>query len=267
MLPDEQLPLLGPRGDDATHATAHDPLEQAHHDTAASGQFSTDLCDCCAGPQSYAICLVSACVPCVGHAIVSDAASGHTSGQSRPYLIYTLALCPFLCLAQTLLGSLARGKLRRQYNMADAPCNGVHFAHDQVPMARESTRVCRNCTRLAQSRQVRTYMHLAGPQLRDLAPHLKRAVHCNLASRLVASAKLVIHTGPVVRHNHVTAAARADVRMHMCCHCCSTAQEMRHVRDLEGPLFRKRATHAPGTEFVDGVDLASFCLADCLGGL
>ena len=141
MLPDEQLPLLGPRGDDATHATAHDPLEQARHDAAASGQFSTDLCDCCAGPQSYAICLVSACVPCVGHAIVSDAASGHTSGQSRPYLIYTLALCPFHCLAQTLLGSLARGKLRRQYNMADAPCNGVHFAHDQVPMSRESTRV------------------------------------------------------------------------------------------------------------------------------
>ena len=73
-------------------------------------------------------------------------------------------------------------------------------------------------------------MQRAAPQLRDLAPHRKRAVHCNLASRLLASAKLVIHTGPVVRHNHVTAAARADVRMHMCCHCCSTTQEMRHVR-------------------------------------
>ena len=128
MLADEQTPLLDPHSG-ATYATAPDPNEQAGHDAAASGKFSTGLCACCAGQQGCVSCLISFYLPCLGHAIVADAASGHASGQRDPFLLYTLGF--FLCpgVTQIALGSLARGKLRHQYGMAEAPCGGAHFVH------------------------------------------------------------------------------------------------------------------------------------------
>jgi hypothetical protein len=48
----------------------------------------------------------------------------------------------------------------------------------------------------------------------------------------------------------------ADLCAHVCCHPCGTAQEMRHVRDVEGPLFKPRSAPPASGDMVSNLAAA-----------
>lgn len=121
-----QEPLLPPPGAPGTPAAYPDQGGSAVPPTAK--HFDTGICECCTGPDGCVICLVSDCLPCVGHALVADAASQHTSGKLMPLLLYTLGNSFFPCATAIVLGTLARGKLRQTYGMESNTCGGARLA-------------------------------------------------------------------------------------------------------------------------------------------
>lgn len=128
-------PLL--RDPDAPPATAGTPAacpeQEAATGAVIADDFNTGLCACCSGPDSCMICLLTACLPCVGHALAADAASGHTSGKVAPLLVYVVSNMFIQGGSAMVLGALARMKLRTAYGLRPDGVSGTPPAASRHP--------------------------------------------------------------------------------------------------------------------------------------
>jgi Cys-rich protein (TIGR01571 family) len=91
--------------------------------------FTTDTFDCFKGPDGCQTCLVAFFLPCLAHGVIADAASGGR-GQTAPCALYFLSsvissMSGVLMIPQCVLGTLARSKFRKKYNIGGSQCNGA----------------------------------------------------------------------------------------------------------------------------------------------